>query len=60
MEQRQEETAMVHYHCDVCGMTATCVATPAADLAWQDHMAIHAQKRRYGVWTWTVLRLELD
>lgn len=49
---------MVHYHCDVCGTTATCVATPAAVLAWMDHMGTHVRQRDYGVWTWEVVALE--
>lgn len=52
-------TRMVHYHCDVCGMTATCVATPAAVLAWMDHMGRHVRTQDYGVWTWEVVALPL-
>lgn len=54
------ETDMVHYECGVCLATATCVQTPAADLAWLDHMANHADPYCYGRWTWTVLPLKLD
>lgn len=50
---------MVHYVCDVCSMSATCVATPSADLAWQDHMGIHVRQKDYRVWTWMVQELPL-
>ena len=54
-----EETVMIRYECGICPMVATCVATPSADLAWQDHMNIHANKRSYRAWTWAVVPLEL-
>jgi hypothetical protein len=50
---------MVHYQCRTCGLTATCVATPTAVLAWLDHMEGHAVRDNYDAWTWTVLQLEL-
>jgi len=53
-------TAMVHYACRVCSLTATCVATPGAVLAWLDHMTGHVMADDYDVWTWDVMRLDLD
>ncbi len=53
-------TDMAHYECDVCKITATIVRTPAGELAWLDHMAIHAQQRAYRVWTWRVVQLPLE
>lgn len=50
---------MIHLSCDTCGITATCVATPAADLAWLDHMETHAVKDGYRAWTWTVVQLDV-
>lgn len=58
VKESGEGTAMVHYVCDTCGMSATMVATPTGDLAWLDHMATHAVKDGYRAYTWTVLRLE--
>jgi hypothetical protein len=60
MTEQSRETAMVHYECNVCGITATVVSTPSALLAWCDHMETHAWKKGYDVWTWTVLHLDLD
>ena len=57
MQSRQEQTDMIHLECGVCGVSATCVATPTADLAWHDHMAIHADQSCFSAWTWTVQRL---
>lgn len=50
---------MVHYQCHVCALTATCVANPAAVLAWLDHMERHAMRDDYSAWTWTVQQLDL-
>jgi len=50
---------MVHYQCEVCSMSATCVATPAAVLAWLDHMDRHGAKTAYRSWTWKVVELDL-
>jgi len=52
-----EEVQMVHYECTTCHMEATCVVTPAAELAWLDHMENHVVKDGYHAWTWTVLKL---
>lgn len=51
---------MVHYQCFVCHMTATCVVTPGAELAWLDHMGTHARPEHYGSWAWTVQQLHLE
>jgi hypothetical protein len=48
---------MVRYECGVCAMVATCVVTPASELAWLDHMARHADPSDYRGWTWAVLEL---
>jgi hypothetical protein len=50
---------MVHYQCYTCGISATCVLTSSAELAWLDHMEIHAVKDNFGAWTWAVLQLDL-
>jgi len=60
MSEQPTETGMVHYECYTCHMTATCVATPAAVLAWLDHMATHLLQDNYGAWTWAVVPLPLD
>lgn len=60
MESGDGSTSMVHYECHVCDMTATCVKTTTASLAWQSHMDKHARKRGYSMWTWKVLPLPLD
>lgn len=53
-------TQMIHFECRVCGISATCVATPSADLAWLDHMATHSASDAFGAWTWEVQPLPLD
>lgn len=60
MTSTDGSTAMVHYACRVCALTATCVATPTAVLAWLDHMENHAVRDAYDAWTWTVVPLDLD
>jgi len=60
MQDSTTDTAMVHFECHTCHMTATCVATAAAELAWLDHMDNHAEKKNYSAWSWTVARLPLD
>jgi len=60
MDRDQQYTQMIHYHCDTCGISATCVDTPSARLAWCDHMDNHAVKAGYGQWVWTVVPLPLD
>jgi len=57
MSEGSNETAMIHLECTVCGLAATCVATPSADLAWLDHMETHSAKDAYRAWTWTVVPL---
>lgn len=59
MQNRDEETAMIHYQCHTCGITATCVVTPVSDLAWLDHMDQHGAKTNYSAWTWAVIPLPL-
>lgn len=59
MTETGRETAMVHYECSTCGMAATCVVTPSAELAWLDHMDTHALPRNYRAWTWSALELPL-
>jgi len=59
MDEHQITTAMVHYECYTCHMTATCVDTNASRLAWLDHMENHGAKQNYGSWTWTVVQLPL-
>lgn len=59
MQAAGRETAMIHYQCYTCGVNATCVHTPSADLAWLDHMENHAERTNYGRWTWTAVQLEL-
>lgn len=59
MQQSGRETDMIHLHCHVCGINATCVATPSADLAWLDHMETHSAKTSYSAWTWTVQQLDV-
>lgn len=49
-------TPMVHYVCD-CGMTSTCVVTPAAEKAWSDHMDSHQLPMHYTAHTWTAITL---
>lgn len=59
MPPSTETTAMIHYECYVCHVSATCVVTPSATLAWCDHMANHADPTHYGQWTWSVVPLPL-
>lgn len=59
MTIERRETNMVHYECDRCGVSATCVVTPSAELAWLDHMASHGSWATYKAWTWTVQPLPL-
>jgi len=58
MCEHSEETKMVHYECNVCTMTATCVMTPSAVLAWHEHMEKHVDPRAFGQWTWDVVPLQ--
>lgn len=60
MEQQQASTNMIHYECEVCGVSATCVITPSAELAWLDHMATHASPKAFQAWTWTAVPLQFD
>lgn len=60
MSDESKGVPMIHWECRTCGMSATCVVTPAAELAWLDHMDTHSAKFNYGAWTWTVVPLELD
>nr|CRY97801.1 hypothetical protein [uncultured prokaryote] len=53
------QTDMLRYECQTCDMAATVVATPAAALAWLDHMERHAVPSNYRVWAWTVVELDL-
>jgi len=55
MDRNPEETAMIHYECYVCSMSATCVATETSSLAWHDHMATHVRTEHFGAWTWSVM-----
>lgn len=55
-----DETNMVHFECYVCKVSATCVQTPSADLAWLDHMENHGAKDAYGRWTWSVVTLPMS
>lgn len=57
MSGEAREVPMVHLECRVCSMSATCVATPAADLAWLDHMETHSARDAYDAWTWYVVPL---
>jgi len=57
MQQTGDETPMVHWQCHICGISATCVLNPPAELAWLDHMENHANKADYSSWTWTALTL---
>jgi hypothetical protein len=59
VQNSKRDTAMVHYSCRTCGVTATCVATPSAVLAWLDHMECHAVRDNYDAWTWVVQQLDL-
>lgn len=57
MTSEASHTDMIHLECHVCGITATCVATPSADLAWLDHMDTHSAKTAFSAWTWQVAPL---
>ena len=59
MTEHPVTTSMIHYACDTCGMSATCVANGAAEVAWFDHMATHAVRDNFRAWTWSVLQLDL-
>lgn len=59
MQGTQGTVKMVRYECDVCSMSATCVATPSSRLAWLDHMSIHIRQRDFKSWTWDVVPLPL-
>jgi len=50
---------MIHWQCHTCHVTATCVVTPSAELAWLDHMENHVMKKGYSQWTWTVVPLPI-
>lgn len=54
MANTSEPVPMIHYECRTCGMQATMVVTPSAELAWLDHMENHGAKTNYGAWTWQV------
>jgi hypothetical protein len=54
------ETAMVHFECRVCRITATCVHNAQAELAWRDHMANHVMTEDFDCWTWTAVQLPFD
>lgn len=60
MQQSGEQTVMIHFQCYVCHMTATCVLTSSARLAWHDHMANHALRDAFGQWVWHVEPLPFD
>lgn len=60
VQNDSRETQMLHFACNVCGITATIVSTQTGRLAWLDHMENHAQKTNYDVWAWTVMQLGLD
>jgi len=60
MQEIHEEVPMVHYQCYTCHITATCVATPSASLAWFDHMDTHAVKDNFGCWVWYVQSIPFD
>lgn len=60
MHESGGETPMVHYECYTCHISATCVFTPSADLAWLDHMETHAVRDNFGRWTWTAVALPYD
>lgn len=53
-------TRMVHFECHTCHMTATCVVTPASELAWMDHMDTHSAIDNFSMWGWEVLELPFD
>jgi len=57
VDNQSNTTRMVHYVCHVCQMNATCVANPAAVLAWMDHMERHALRDDYSAYGWDVQRL---
>lgn len=57
MTNAERDTQMIHLQCDVCSMTATCVLTPSATLAWCEHMARHADQSAYRAWHWVVVPL---
>jgi len=59
MREGNITTDMIHYQCYTCGISATCVTTSAAELAWFDHMQTHALVDHFGAWTWTVQQLPL-
>lgn len=50
---------MIHFMCDACGITATCIDNEAAWSAWGEHMEGHDPGAQYGSWTWAVVPLEL-
>lgn len=54
-----QTTAMFHFFCKECGMSATIVDTPAGRGAWEDHMRLHPRPENFDTWTWEILPLEL-
>lgn len=57
MNDRASETTMIRYECCQCDMTATCVATEEAAVAWGDHMLTHVDAWAYRSWVWTIVPL---
>jgi hypothetical protein len=53
-------TPMIYYVCDVCAMTAMCVHNNPSDLAWLDHMSLHAAQDAFRCYSWTVHQLPFD
>jgi len=48
---------MIHYECEGCSMSATCVANHPSSKAWHDHMRSHEVYTGYSSWTWAVIEL---
>jgi hypothetical protein len=58
--ETKKPVEMVHYVCDVCSVSATCVHNVSSDLAWLDHMTNHADQSLFHVYTWEVLPIPFD
>lgn len=53
-------TEMICYECSECEMTAICVVTPDAAVAWLEHMESHGPFALYNAWAWTVVPLRFQ
>lgn len=59
MHHELHTVEMIHFECDACGLTATCIDNMTAWAAWGDHMEGHDPTASFGSWSWAVIPLDL-